>query len=485
MRFHFFPHAAVHHAVLPKSALLKTVLLSYLLVLSVQPGAVQAGQNNHIDSDEPGLREMIGQMLLVGFGPGTEVTDRLYSDITEYNLGGVILFAYNVDGPASLRQLTGDIRRDASTPIFIAIDQEGGHVARLNENTGYSSTLSAEALGELDSEQATRDQAALMAGWLSDGGINLNLAPVVDLNINPDSPAIGNLNRSFSDDPAVVTDHASWFIDEFRQRDILTALKHFPGHGSATEDSHLGFTDISDTWKVKELEPYEQLLAQGYSGMIMPGHLYHEDIDPDHPATLSGAFIEGKIRDELGFGGVIVSDGMFMRAIQNHYGFFESVKMAINAGMDILLYSANTYDGDPLVPQIVDFVEGQVDAGIIERQTIEDSYARIMQMKDEHLPTSAFDLADGSDVPQDFNLANYPNPFNPVTTISFELPRQKQVSLAVYDIQGRRVAELANGILGAGRHSFAFDASRLSSGVYVYRLVAGERQITQKMLLVK
>ncbi len=437
------------------------------------------------ETPEPGLREMIGQMLLVGFGPGTEVTDRLYSDITEYNLGGVILFAYNVDGPASLRQLTREIRQDASTPIFIAIDQEGGRVARLNQNTGYSSTQSAEALGEQNSEQATRDQAALMAGWLRDAGINLNLAPVVDVNVNPDSPAIGRLDRSFSDDPAIVTSHASWFIDEFEKLGILTALKHFPGHGSATEDSHLGFTDISDTWREKEIEPYEQLLAQGYSGMIMPGHLFHEDIDPDHPATLSGAYIQEKLRDELGFDGVIVSDGMLMRAIQDHYGFFESVKMAINAGMDILLYSANAYDQAPLVPQIVDFVEEQVDAGTIERQTIEASYARIMQMKQDHLPTSVYDLAETVDVPEDFNLANFPNPFNPVTVITFELLRHKQVRLTVYDIQGRQIRELANGMYGAGRHRVDFDARSLSSGVYIYRLAAGDRQITRKMMLMR
>ena len=428
---------------------------------------------------------MIGQMLLVGFGPGTEVTDRLYTDITEHNLGGVILFAYNVDGPASLRQLTSDIRRDAATPIFIAIDQEGGRVARLNQNTGYSSTLSAEALGDMNSEQATRDQAALMAGWLRDAGINLNLAPVVDVNVNPDSPAIGRLDRSFSNDPEIVTNHASWFIDEFEQQGILNALKHFPGHGSATEDSHFDFTDISDTWQEGELVPYQELIAQGYNGMIMPGHLYHEDIDPAHPATLSGAYLLDMIRDELGFEGIIISDGMLMRAIQDHYGFLESVKLAINAGMDILLYSGNIYEQKPVVPRIIDFVEDQVNQGNIDRQTIEESYARIMQVKQDQLPTSAHDLADGSDVPADYHLGNYPNPFNPATRITFELPRQAQVRLTVYDIQGRRIRELANGVYGAGRHDVTFDAGGLASGVYIYRLHAGDRQITRKMLLMR
>jgi len=435
--------------------------------------------------EDPGLRAMIGQMLMVGFGSGTEVTETLQTDIAERNLGGVILLAYNVDSPQSLRRLTGDLQREADVPLFISIDQEGGRIARLNEDNGFSSTYTPEELGEMDSEWVTRDQAQEMSGWLRDGGVNINLAPVVDVNVNPDSPAIGRLNRSFSDDPYIVADHAGWFIDEFNQKDIITALKHFPGHGSATEDSHLDFTDISDTWKEKELVPYQELIDQGYSGMIMPGHLYHSDFDSEYPATLSGKTLTGKLRDDMGFDGVIISDGMFMAAIQEYYGFFESVRLAINAGIDILLYTGNYYEDESLVRQIVDYVEEQVDEGTIERSTIETSWQRIMQMKEDQLPTSADQLADAGDVPDEFHLGNYPNPFNSSTRITFELSRQQHVTLNVYDIQGRKIHQLASGSHGSGMHSYDFRADGLSSGVYLYRLETGDKRITRKMMLLQ
>lgn len=372
----------------------------------------------HGMAEEPGLRVMIGQMLMVGYGPGTEVPETLQTDIADRGLGGVILLAYNVDGPQSLSRLTSDLQREAEVPLFISIDQEGGRIARLNEQNGFSSTYTPEELGEMDSEWTTRDQANKMAGWLRDGGVNINLAPVVDVNVNPDSPAIGSLDRSFSDDPYTVSDHARWFIDEFHQKEVITALKHFPGHGSAEEDSHYDFTDITETWKEKELVPYQELIKQGYSGMIMPGHLYHAEFDSDYPATLSEKTLTGKLREEMGFDGVIISDGMFMRAIQDHYGFFESVKLAINAGIDILLYTGNYYEDESLVRQIVDYVE-------------------------------------------------------------------QQVTLNIYDIQGRKIRQLANGTHGSGVHSYDFRADGLSSGVYLYRLETGGRRITRKMMLLQ
>ena len=463
-----------------------TALLLAVLLFSLPFSHAQtSGRNPSALDDEVSLRGMIGQMLMVGYGPGTEVPDTLQADIADRNLGGVILLAYNVDSPQSLRRLTGDLQQEAEIPLFIAIDQEGGRVARLNANNGYASTLSPAVLGERNSEWDTRDQAQTMAGWLQDGGININLAPVVDLNVNPNSPAIGRLNRSFSHDSSIVAAHAGWFIDEFEQRNIITALKHFPGHGSAKDDSHLGFTDISTTWLQEELHPYETLIAGGYSGMIMPGHLYHDKFDAEHPATLSEATLKGKLRNELGFEGVIISDGMFMRAIQDHYGFFESVKLAINAGIDILLYTGNFYENRSLVRQIVDYVEEQVEQGGIDRSTIEASWERIRRMKEERLSTSVPPLADARQVAEDFHLKNYPNPFNPSTVISFELPHSKHVTLSVYDLQGRRVRELANGGHGPGVHTYTFRADGLSSGVYIYRLDAGGSRVARKMMLLQ
>ena len=196
-----------------------------------------------------------------------------------------------------------------------------------------------------DSEDSTRMQAEKMAQWLYATGINNNLAPVVDLDINPLSPAIGYYERSFSMDPVVVIDHAQWFISEFSNYNIITTLKHFPGHGSAEEDSHLGFTDITDTWTDKELLPYRHLIVNDYDDIIMVGHLYNAHIDSVYPASLSFKTIQGLLRDSLGFNGVVVSDEMLMGAITNNYSFDEAIELAINAGTDMLLYRYNTRSG--------------------------------------------------------------------------------------------------------------------------------------------
>lgn len=460
-------------------------LLPWIMAFIFFPFQFVSSQPVYRLSDTADLRDMIGQMLMVGYGPGTQVPDTLYLDITERNLGGVILMGYNVESPQSLRGLTEELQLDAMIPLFISTDQEGGRVARLNRNNGYEDTHTAEYLGNRNSSRATREQAAMMAGWLKDGGVNVNLAPVVDVNVNPSSPAIGNLNRSFSSDPAMVTKHAGLFIEEFDEAGILTALKHFPGHGSAERDSHLGFTDITNTWIEEELEPYEELINRGYRGMIMPGHLYHEVFDSLHPATLSENTLRGKLRDELGFEGVIISDGMFMRAIQDHYGFFESVKLAINAGIDILLYTGNMHDGRSLVRQIIDFVEKEVNEGRIDYGTIASSYDRIIRMKQEWIPTSVEPLAEAPDTPDRFGLRNYPNPFNPSTNIRFDLPARQHATLTVYDLQGRRVQELANGTLSAGPHQYRFDAGSLTSGVYLCVLETGGVRTMEKMLLIR
>lgn len=262
-------------------------------------------------------------------------------------------------------------------------------------------------------------------------------------------------------------------------------MKHFPGHGSADVDSHEGFTDITQSWEQSELDPYEQLLDQDFPGMIMPGHLFHEEMDSEHPVTLSEEILREKLRDELSYDGVIITDGMFMGAIQEYYGFFESVKLAINAGVDILLYSNNAYEEQSLVRQVVDYVEDEVQNGNISAQTIENSYHRIMEMKEEYLQTETSIIAESSEVPEEFNLTNYPNPFNPATTISFELPHQEEVMLEVYDIQGRKIENLADGPLEAGTHTFEFDGSNLSTGVYFYQLSTPDNRLTQKMTLIR
>ena len=468
------PGAGVPGGITIQSRKPHSIFIKLFIVLLLFP------ENPLFAQDELDLK--IGQMLMVSFPLGSAFEDTLIYDIQNRNLGGVLLFAYHLQDPSQIATLSYTLQSYASTPLFVATDQEGGIVARLDEKNGFSETYTPFTLGSVyNEEDSTRHQAGRMAGWLQQTGINVNLAPVVDVNVNPSSPAIGALGRSFSSDPLRVFDHASWFISEFEQRSITTTLKHFPGHGSAEEDSHLGFTDITSTWSDAELIPYRRLIANGYAGMIMSGHLYNENIDPDHPASLSKSTLTHLLRDSLDFQGVVISDDMFMRAITDNYSFEEAVVLAVNAGTDMLLYTANEHNDVSLVGEVVRIIRENVDAGIIPQSRIEESYERIMNLKD--CGCHAAPIAE-STIPSDFSLDIFPNPFNLTTRIEIEIGRPGPASMDVYDAIGRQVRTRDWNLLTAGTHTFTFDATDLSSGVYLIRVqVAGRTQIKRVTLI--
>ena len=243
----------------------------------------------------------LGQMFLVGFdglsvGPDHPIVKSIVRD----RLGGVILFDRNIDGSRQniessdqLVELTEALQIYAESPLFIAIDQEGGQVCRLKEKDGFPATVSA---GYLSSCLNLADAAVRMeeiAGTLASHGINLNLAPVVDLAINPDNPIISQFDRSFGQNIDRVVQYAAQFIEAHHQRGVACCLKHFPGHGSSTEDSHLGFVDITDCWERQELEPYKKLFASGIADAVMTAHVVHRQLDPAGlPATLSRIILD-------------------------------------------------------------------------------------------------------------------------------------------------------------------------------------------------
>lgn len=434
------------------------------------------------------LRQKIGQMLMVGFY-GTSVPDTLAVDIGERNLGGVILYAHNLVNPQQIKDLTIQLQQLAQIPLFIAIDQEGGYVARLNESNGFEKTYTAYQLGTIfNSEDSTRATAAMMARWLSESGINVNLAPVVDVNVNPSSPAIGYWERSFSNNPITVFNHAYWFVDEFHKQNIITTLKHFPGHGSAIGDSHLGFTDITTTWGDSELIPYQEFFTHDYTDLVMIGHLYNAKLDTLYPASLSYNVITKLLRDSLKFDGVVISDEMFMRAITDNYSFDRAIELAINAGTDILLYYTNIRNGKSLVKEIIELVAKKVADGYIDEARINESYQRILMLKQKITPVGEVVNAY---LPVNLKLENYPNPFASTTTIRFNLPKKFKVSLKVYDVSGRLVKTLINGRLAAGYHRVDCDFEDILTGIYFYRIqvntdfgIIGYSE-TKKMIILK
>jgi beta-N-acetylhexosaminidase len=334
---------------------------------------------------------MLGQMLLVGFR-GLSVDDQhpIVADIRERHLGGVVLFTRdgparsavrNVQSPEQVRALTAALQSAANVPLLVAADQEGGLVSRLSPRHGFAASPSHQELGELGDEGMAAAAAAAMAQMLAQAGINLNLAPVVDLNTNPRNPIIARYGRSFGADPELVSRLAAVFILAHRAQGVLCCPKHFPGHGSSTADSHHGLADVTDTWAGEELQPYRDLIQAGLADSIMTAHVFNASLDPVHPATLSRLTIDGVLRGELGYDGVVVSDDMQMGAIRRHYGYEDAVLAAIAAGVDILAISNNVVYEEDVVSRTVHILWRAVEQGRISRGRIEQSYARIQRLK--------------------------------------------------------------------------------------------------------
>jgi beta-N-acetylhexosaminidase len=339
----------------------------------------------------PSLRDRIGQMLLVGFrGLTVEEAGEIASDIRDRNLGGILLFdtdqpthsaVRNVESPAQLAALIGGLRALAATPLLVAIDEEGGLVARLDQRHGFPPTLSAADLGARGDVAITRQAGDQIAETLSSVGVNLNLAPVVDLNVNPTNPIIGSLGRSFSADPSVVTAQAEAFIEGHRSVGVLTTLKHFPGHGSSTGDTHLGVVDVTGTWSAVELEPFRNIVKERLADAVLTAHVFNSKLDAEHPATLSAPTITGILRDEIGWDGVVISDDMQMGAIRQAYGYSDALRLAILAGVDILTIAQQQVYEPGIVKSTIDIIEGLVIDGSLSEARIDESYHRIQALK--------------------------------------------------------------------------------------------------------
>ena len=330
-------------------------------------------------------------MLLVGFR-GLTVKDaaETVADIQDRGLGGVLLFDYdtptktyhrNIASPTQVRALVAGLRAVASIPLIVAIDEEGGKVDRLKVRYGFPATISEADLGARDDAAYTRKRAKAIGKTLAGLGIDLDLAPVVDLDVNPTNPIIGALDRSFSSDPKVVTRQGLAYLAGLHDAGVGGTLKHFPGHGSSTGDTHLGWVDVTKTWTRTELEPFRSILAKGAADAVLVAHVFDADLDPTYPASLSSAVIDGMLRRDLGFDGVVVTDDLQMGAIREVYGYSTAVERAILAGADILTIANQQVFEPGIVEKTIDIVEAAVGAGRIDAARIDDSWRRISALK--------------------------------------------------------------------------------------------------------
>jgi len=339
------------------------------------------------------LERKIGQMLIIGFR-GLEVDDSssIVKDIKDGRVGGVILFDVdvalgyterNIRNPEQVKTLIAALKKHANIPIFVSIDQEGGKVSRLKEKYGFPPTVSQQYIGQINNQDTTYFYANRTATTLQELGFNLNFAPVVDLNINPDNPVIGKLERSFSSSVEVVSQNAKWVIEAHHQKGIYCTMKHFPGHGSSSADSHLGFVDVTHTWKTEELIPYSDIVSANLVDCIMTAHIFNANLDPKYPATLSSLIITGILRNQLKYSGVVISDDLTMKAITDYFGFETAIEKAINAGVDILLFGNNLIYDENIASKVISTIKKLVDEGKITKSRIDESYKRIINLKNK------------------------------------------------------------------------------------------------------
>jgi beta-N-acetylhexosaminidase len=334
----------------------------------------------------------IGQMIMIGIGDFTALTtkDSMLKEIRNNRTGGILLFEKNIsktNSKENLKKLVADMQKEASVPLFISIDEEGGKVHRMKEKYGFVGMPSAAYLGRLDNLDSTAFYTKRLGTVMKECGINLNYAPLVDLALNPDNPVIAKTDRSYSADPVKVSRHAQASIRAFHEAGIKTIIKHFPGHGSSSEDSHLGIADVTNKWKFMELFPYKTILESGNYDAIMTAHIVNCHLDTAClPATLSKSVMTGILRDFMGYKGAIFSDDMQMYAISKNYGFESAIRLAILAGVDVLMFGNNVNPKDRITAtEVHAIVKKLVTGGQVSPERIDESYRRILLLKNKKL----------------------------------------------------------------------------------------------------
>lgn len=316
-------------------------------------------------------RRGAASVLLPGF-VGTELPAWLERRLRA-GLAGVCLFGENIVSPAQVRELTAAIRA-ANPRALIAIDEEGGDVTRLFFDAGSPYPGNA-VLGRLDDPETTAAVAVAVADALRTAGVNLDFAPVVDVNANPDNPVIGV--RSFGADAALVARHAATWVAAHEERGVATSAKHFPGHGDVAVDSHLALPVVDlplEELRARELAPFRAAIAAG-ARTIMTSHILLPQLDPERPATFSPRILGELLRGELGFTGVIVSDALDMRGASGGIGIPEAAVRAIGGGCDLLCIG--TRNTDAQLDEIESALDAAVGAGRLAVARLADAASRV------------------------------------------------------------------------------------------------------------
>ncbi|MBQ4811595.1 glycosyl hydrolase family 3 [Pseudoalteromonas luteoviolacea] len=359
---------------------------------------------------QPNLREMVGQKLMLDFRyfcetgnaskcrqPMTQLPPALQKLLQKYHIGGVILFAENVQDTEQIVNLTNTLQQISKTPIFISIDQEGGRVARINraEATSFTGNMSIGATYDEHGDKYATGVATAIAKELSSLGINVNFAPTVDVNANPLNPVINV--RSFGEDPKRVAKLGEAQVRAFEKQGVVSALKHFPGHGDTQVDSHTGLPKVTHSLaqiKQRDLLPFEHIIQAQQPGMIMTAHIQYPALDSSQvlnsqgermirPATMSRAIMHDLLRNKMGYNGVTITDALDMAGISDFFTPTDAVIETFNAGVDIALMPipVRTSSDIEKFERFFDTILKAASDGRLQQQEVVASYQRIMSLK--------------------------------------------------------------------------------------------------------
>ncbi|WP_166668501.1 beta-N-acetylhexosaminidase [Halanaerobium saccharolyticum] len=338
------------------------------------------------------LEEKVGQLFQIGFSTSA-VSDQVRDMIENYHVGGVIYFSRNIENPAQTAELSNKLQQLAvnsgsEIPLFISADQEGGTVTRLNGATHFPGNM---ALGAANDQNLTEDVAKFTAVELRNLGINVNLAPVLDVNNNPENPVIGV--RSFGEDPELVAELGAAYIKGLQSKGVIATAKHFPGHGDTDTDSHLDLPIIKhqrSRLDRVELYPFKKAIEAGVDS-IMTAHVYFPAIENNQgiPATLSKSVLTGLLRNELNFEGLIITDCMEMDAIVKTFGTVEGAVKTIEAGSDTVLVSHSYQRQKNAIEAVIEAVK----SGRISEKRIDASVKRILTLKGKIINLEQIDQA--------------------------------------------------------------------------------------------
>ena len=358
--------------------------LSYLLaalLIGAISSPISALTDPEIDTmiAEMTIEEKVGQLIMVGF-EGTQANEAIETHIRKRFVGGIVLFSRNIQSPQQTAELTNELQRLAEAtarqiPLFIGIDQEGGWVIRLKE--GATVLPGNMALGATDSTELAERAGEITAVELAAVGVNLNFAPVMDVNNNLDNPVIGR--RSFGESPELVSRLGVPYIQGLQRNGVLATAKHFPGHGDTTVDSHFDLPTVNhDLERIHalELQPFRAAIDADVAA-IMTAHIIYPAFDADRPATLSPTILTDLLRKELGFDGLLITDDMEMKAIDDRYRSGEAAVMAVEAGADIVMV---LWTPTKQI-EVFDALLSAVKSGRISQARLDQSVERILKSK--------------------------------------------------------------------------------------------------------